>query len=165
MSSSTLQFHTIDLARHADVAVAFRRDSYVCSFGSDQLFVEENGNDGRGYLEWLEARVERFPEGHVHAWRGDDIIGQIEMMIGPRGGYINLFYLRPDARGLGFGPPLHDYALGLLQRHDVAVAGLSVSPTNARALGYYQRHGWQDTGPRPGAPHVHELSLLIRRAR
>jgi hypothetical protein len=41
------------------------------------------------------------------------------------------------------------------------VAGLSVSPTNERAVRYYQRHGWLDRGPRPGAPHVHEMELVI----
>jgi ribosomal protein S18 acetylase RimI-like enzyme len=154
-------FSTIDLARHAALCVAFRRDSYVCSFGSDQLFIEENGPDARGYLEWLASRIAPFPEGHVHVWQRAQIIGQIEMMIGPHSGYINLFYLRPDARGLGLGGALHDHAVGLLQRHQISVAGLSVSPTNQRAIKYYQRHGWRDQGPRPGAPHVHELELRI----
>lgn len=159
--SERLQFRPIDVSRHAELSVEYRRDSYVCSFGSDALFVEENGADGSGYLEWLKARVAHFPEGHVHAWLGSEIVGQIEMVIGPTLGYINLFYLRPDARSRGFGSQLHDYAVALLQRHGIGVAGLSVSPTNERALRYYERNGWRDLGARAGAEHVHEMQLLV----
>lgn len=165
MPPSTLRFQTIDLGRHLALAIDFRRDSYVCSFGSDELFVEENGADARGYIEWLEARVVSYPEGHVHVWRGDEIIGQLEMIVGPSTGYINLFYLRPEARGIGLGDALHRYAVELLQQRQITSAGLSVSPTNRRAMKYYQRHGWRDLGPRPGAPHVHELELSIPLAR
>lgn len=161
MPARQLQFHTIDVGRHFAEAVAFRRDSYVCSFGNDAIFIAENGADGSGYLHWLAGRVQQFPEGHVHAWQGDAIVGQLEMIIGSRGGYINLFYLRPESRGRGLGDELHDYALALLRSHGVGLAGLSVSPTNGRAVRYYQRHGWEDRGPRPGAPHVHEMELVV----
>lgn len=157
----SLEFRPIDLARHAELSVRFRRDSYVCSFGSDALFNEENGADGRGYLAWLREGLARFPEGHVHAWHGAAIVGQLEMVIGPAWGYVNLFYLAPAARGRGWGGALHDYAVALLQRHGVARAGLSVSPTNQRALAYYARHGWKNLGPRPGAHYVHEMELVV----
>ena len=156
-----LQFRPIDLGQHTAISIDFRRDSYVCSFGDDRLFIEENGADASGYVEWLEQRIARFPEGHVHAWDGDDIVGQIELIVGPDSGYVNLFYLKPDVRGLGFGTALHDYTVEVLQRHGVRVAGLSVSPTNERALRYYRRHGWRDLGPRAGASHVHEMALLV----
>jgi ribosomal protein S18 acetylase RimI-like enzyme len=161
MPAPQLKFHPIDPKRHGALAIDFRRDSYVCSFGDDALFVEENGADGSGYLAWLDARVQQFPEGHVHAWQGEAIVGQIEMIIGSHGGYINLFYLRPESRGRGLGDELHAYAVALLRRYGVAIAGLSVSPTNQRAVRYYRRHGWLDRGPRPGAPHVHEMELVV----
>lgn len=161
MPATTLQFATIDLARHRQLCIDFRRDSYVVSFGDDRLFNEENGIDGSGYIEWLADRIARFPEGHVHAWRGDHIIGQLELIVGPSSGYVNLFYLRPEERGAGNGDALHDYAVQVFQRHQVRVAGLSVSPTNRRALSYYARHGWRDLGPRAGAAHVHDMALLL----
>jgi GNAT superfamily N-acetyltransferase len=161
MPSSSLQFATIDLARHRELCIEFRRDSYIVSFGDDQLFNEENGLDGSGYIEWLADRIARFPEGHVHAWRGAEIIGQIEMIVSPSSGYVNLFYLKPEERGSGYGKLLHEYAVDLFQRHRVRVAGLSVSPTNRRALSYYARHGWKDLGPRAGAAHVHDMALFV----
>jgi ribosomal protein S18 acetylase RimI-like enzyme len=161
MPAIPLQFHTIDLSRHRALAIDFRRDSYVCSFGNDNIFVEENGADGSGYATWLEARVKQFPEGHVHAWQGSTIVGQVELIIGAHGGYINLLYLRPESRGQGLGDQLHDYAVALFRSRRVGYVGLSVSPSNARAIRFYQRHGWTDRGPRPGAPHVHELELTV----
>src|SRR5688572_11753690 len=156
MPASTLQFATIDLARHKDLCIAFRRDSYIVSFGDDRIFNDENGADGSGYIEWLADRIARFPEGHVHVWRGADIIGQLEIIVSPSSGYVNLFYLKPEERGYGHGSALHEYAVALFRRHRVRVAGLSVSPTNQRALRYYARHGWRDLGPRAGAAHVHD---------
>jgi GNAT superfamily N-acetyltransferase len=161
MPASTLQFATIDLARHKDLCIEFRRDSYIVSFGDDRIFNEENGADGSGYIEWLSERIARFPEGHVHVWRGEDIIGQLEIIVSPSSGYVNLFYLVAKERGLGHGRTLHEYTVGLFQRHRVRVAGLSVSPTNGRALRYYARNGWRDLGPRAGAPHVHDMALLV----
>ncbi len=34
-------------------------------------------------------------------------------------------------------------------------ARLSISPTNQRALRFYVRRGWTDSGPRPDMPEVH----------
>jgi ribosomal protein S18 acetylase RimI-like enzyme len=127
------------------------------SFGSDELFARESGERGEKYLEWLRDRIAEFPEGFVHAWQGDAIIGQLEVRPkgAPGNGYINLFYLVPEARGTGVGHTLHDHALAVLRHHGVRIAQLSVSPTNARAVRYYAKHGWRDLGPRPGHEEVH----------
>ena len=37
------RFAPIDFQRHADVCVRFRRDSFVCSFGSDAEFERDGG--------------------------------------------------------------------------------------------------------------------------
>lgn len=154
-----LRFATIDLERHADVCVAIRRDSYVVSFGNDRRFVEQCGADGSGYLGRMEERIAAYPAGYVHLWRGDEIVGQIEMRVMPDGtGYVNLFYLAPAVRGAGLGDALHDYATRLFAREGVTTAHLSVSPSNARALRYYAKHGWQDIGPNPRAPE--EVHLM-----
>jgi ribosomal protein S18 acetylase RimI-like enzyme len=158
-SSPTPVFRTIELPRDADTAVEFRRDSYVCSFGS------EDGFGGREtYLQWLTDRIARHPAGHVHAWIGDAIIGQIEMHLRqdrPDEGYINLFYLAPSQRGSGLGSALHAYALDFMRTRNARRVTLCVSPTNARAVAYYLKHGWRDRGPLPPDHGVRlfELSL------
>jgi ribosomal protein S18 acetylase RimI-like enzyme len=154
LPSGELSFRTIELERDAQTAVAFRRDSYLCSFGTDAAF-----GDVEGYLAWLRDRIARQPLGQVHVWRGRQIVGQLEMLVQatvPARGYINLFYLAPEWRGRGLGAALHQYALEFTRNGGASVARLSVSPSNARALAYYRKHAWRDLGPRPD-----DASLLL----
>jgi ribosomal protein S18 acetylase RimI-like enzyme len=157
--SGDLCFRTIDLARDAEVAVAFRRDSYVCSFGSADAF-----GDPDSYLDWLRERIAQQPRGHVHLWQGESIIGQLEMAIqssAPVRAYVNLFYLAPTVRGHGFGDALHHYAVELMRAGGVSLARLSVSPNNARAISYYLKHAWRDLGPRPDDSSVRLMELCL----
>jgi ribosomal protein S18 acetylase RimI-like enzyme len=152
-----IEFRTIDLPRHADTAVAFRRDSYLCSFGSDAAFGQP-----QEYLAWLGERIASHPGGHVHVWEGSRIIGQLEMLTHPTtpvSGYVNLFYLVAEARGRGFGDLLHRYAVEHMQARGARLVRLSVSPSNARAWAYYRKHAWRDCGLRPGDDTVHVLEL------
>lgn len=156
-ADAALTFRTIDLARDAETAVAFRRDSYACSFGSDERFGEV-----AEYLDWLRERVARHPTGHVHVWQGQVIVGQMEMLVHastPPRGYVNLFYLVPEARGRGLGDVLHEHCLQLLHAGGARTARLSVSPSNVRALAYYRKHGWRDLGPRPEDESVRLMEL------
>ena len=152
-----MQFRTIELPRDSAICVAFRRDSYACSFTDAGKFDRENGADGNSYLDWLATRIAEFPQGFVHVWRDNEIIGQIEMR--PRGspsiGYVNLFYLVPSARGRGLGESLNHYALSVFASLGVQKLQLTVSPSNERAVRFYIKQGWQDLGPRPGHENVH----------
>jgi len=161
-TSGELSFRTIDLERDAQTAVTFRRDSYLCSFATDEAFAVE------GYLPWLRERIARQPLGHVHAWSGQQIVGQLEMIVqatSPPTGYVNLFYLAPECRGLGLGVALHEYVVEFMRQGGVELASLSVSPTNARALAYYRKHGWRDRGPRPDDASVRRMELSIEESR
>jgi ribosomal protein S18 acetylase RimI-like enzyme len=162
MQLKRLVFKPIDLDAHASVCVAFRRDSYLCSFGEDGFF-NEAGPDGMHYIEWLRLRINKFPDGCVHAWDGDKIVGQMEMQIleEPRRGYVNLFYLIEEMRGAGASGQLQGYALDFMRRHGVQIAQLSVSPTNARALAFYRKHGWRDLGLRPGRDNVNLMECEV----
>lgn len=155
------RFETIDLSRHAATCVAFRRDSYVCSFGTTERFDADCGPGGEAYLHRLAERMAELPAGYVHLWRDDEIIGQMEMRLRdePPIGYVNLFYLRPDARGSGAGEHLQAYAVAVFAGLGMDRIQLSVSPENARAMAYYRKHGWRSLGPRPG----HEEVLLMER--
>lgn len=159
METRKFSFRTIDLTLNADTAVALRRDSYVCSFGSDQAF--GNADD---YVAWLKDRIAIQPAGHVHVWDGTNIIGQMEMLIHqttPIRGYVNLFYLVPEARGRGIGATLHAYFLEFMRGGGARLARLSVSPSNVQALAYYRKHGWRDLGTRAddGTVHLMESHL------
>jgi ribosomal protein S18 acetylase RimI-like enzyme len=151
VNAPPLSFETIDLAAHAELCVAFRRDSYVCSFGSAERFTEEEGPEG--YLEWLRGRIAEQPRGHVHVWQGSLIIGQLEMRPlpppPPARGYVNLFYLVPAARGSGAGRALQEYVSEFMRSQGVQRVYLSASPSNVRALAYYKKHDWRDLGPSP----------------
>ena len=162
MPPNRLAFKPIDLDAHASVCVAFRRDTFICSFGTDR-FDDEAGPDGAYYLGQLRQRTTKFPDGYVHLWDGDRIVGQMEMQIReePRIGYANLFYLIDAMRSAGVGAQLQDYAIRFFQRHGVSAARLSVSPTNARALAFYRKHGWRDLGPRPGREFVNLMECDV----
>src|SRR5215216_1231707 len=127
MKLKQLVFKPIDLDAHASVCVTFRRDSYICSFGEDGFF-NEAGTNGVHYIEWLRLRTTKFPDGHVHAWHGDKIVGQMEMQIleEPRRGYVNLFYLVEEMRGTDVSDELQGYAMDFMRRHGVQIAQLSV---------------------------------------
>jgi GNAT superfamily N-acetyltransferase len=152
-----LAFRPVDFARDAALCARFKRDAYVCSFGSDALFVEHFGSDA-GYLDSLRARVA------VHVWRGREIVGQLDIALSsdpdPQPSYVSLFYLIESERGTDAGDALHAYALERLRQHGAARAELHVSPTNARALRYYLKHGWRDLGPEPSG-EVHRMRLAL----
>jgi ribosomal protein S18 acetylase RimI-like enzyme len=155
MDTPRIRFEPIDLDAHASVCVAFRRDSFLCSFGVDRFF-EDAGPEGVNYLGRMRRRMAAFPGGYVHGWLGEQIVGQIEMRVleEPRIGYVNLFYLVAAVRGRGFGADLQGCAMRFMDEQGVQVVRLSVSPTNARALAYYRKHGWTSLGPRPGHEHM-----------
>jgi len=145
-----LKFRRIDFKNHSELCLKFRADSFFVSFGTDEAFWEEDGKGGERYLEWLQSKdASRY--GSFHVWKGDQIIGQMELGLYPNEeelGYINLFYLAPEYRGKGYAKTLNDFALQYLKDLGATQAKLSVSPTNKRAWHYYLKHGWTDGGPR-----------------
>jgi ribosomal protein S18 acetylase RimI-like enzyme len=162
MARARLVFAPIDLDAHASICVEFRRDSFICSFGADRFF-EEAGPEGAHYIERLRIRTAKFRDGYVHAWLADTIVGQLELQIldEPRIGYVNLFYLVEHLRGSCFSAELQEYAMRFMASHRVETVRLSVSPSNARALAYYRRYGWEDLGLRPGRDDVHLMERKV----
>jgi GNAT superfamily N-acetyltransferase len=61
-------------------------------------------------------------------------------------GDLYALYLDPDHWGRGIGTALHATALDRLVAHDFTHAGLWILDGNRRALRFYHRHGWTDTG-------------------
>ena len=166
MQASTLTFLPIDLDAQAEKAIEFRADSFVCSFGSDERFREADGKGHERYLVWLSERMQEMPGSCVHVWRGDELIGQVE--IGryrpePTIGYVFLYYLVPECRNLGIGNQLDRYVVDYLLGSGFSRALLSVSPTNESAVRFYLRCGWKDIGPRPRHPEVRNMERVLAR--
>jgi ribosomal protein S18 acetylase RimI-like enzyme len=142
----------IDVDAHAELCVAFRREMYVASFGTDEGLEEEMGPENSRYLEALRARIAQVPEGNVHLWRGERIVAQAEMKLhdeDPGMGYVSLFYVAADCRGEGLGRALHQHAVDVFRRRGLRAIRLSVSISNPGALAFYRRLGWNAIGTRP----------------
>ncbi|MCB9517693.1 MAG: GNAT family N-acetyltransferase [Gemmatimonadales bacterium] len=153
-----LRFEPIDLDSAAETAVAFRADSFVCSFGSAERFYEADGNGHERYVSWLRQLMQAVPGSCVHVWSREVVIGQIEMSRfkpEPTIGYVNLYYLAPAYRNRGLGRRLDEYATGFLGGIGFRAARLSVSPRNQQAMKFYLKNGWRDLGSRPGHAEVH----------
>lgn len=146
-----LRFEPIDLARHGALCVAFRRDMYLASFGSDAGLEEEMGPQGSVYLAQLLRRVEMLPEGNAHLWRHDEVVGQTEMSLldeEPGVGYVHLFYVAPAHRGAGVGRLLHQHAAAVLGARGMRRMRLSVAERNVAAIAFYRALGWERVGTR-----------------
>ncbi|WP_233499180.1 GNAT family N-acetyltransferase [Bacillus weihaiensis] len=129
-----------------DQLIANRRDSFLISFGHDKGFGEEDD-----YIFWLEEQVEKFPNGFVFLVNEKNhILGQIEVSIrsyeNRKIGYVHLYYLVKEYRGRGFGKRLHDYSLQFFKENQVSNYHLRVSPTNVRALFFYEKMGLVKVG-------------------
>lgn len=135
-----LIFRTIDIDKDKETIVAFRKDSYVVSFGSEEGFGDE-----RSYLNRIKERVRQFPDGQVIIERDQEPIGQMELQIreyeGTEIGYVNLFYLIPEYRSKGLGKELVGYAETFFRKFGVSEYQLRVSPDNQRAVRFYTKSG------------------------
>jgi RimJ/RimL family protein N-acetyltransferase len=153
----------IDLERHAQTCIDFRRDSYLASFGTHEGCDAEMGADGLFYLEKLRKRMAQVPEGNAHVWHGDRIIGQTEMRLEeqPGVGYVNLFYLLPEWRGRGLGWRLHRHAVDVFTRLGMKSMRLSVSRSNEPAIAFYRRLGWRRVGFRPNKETMDILEFRL----
>ena len=132
--------HTNDLNEHKDYVIQFRKDSFNVSFGSDDDFGSEED-----YLDWFKQQLEKYPEGFVLAVENQQPIGQLELTLkefdGKQIGYVNLYYLISEKRGMGYGTLLHNYALNFFKNNGVNEYHLRVSPTNHNAISFYIKNG------------------------
>ena len=143
-----LSYRIIDLERDAELATAHQRDACIATFGNPARF-----QGAMRYLRWLRNKVEEFPDGFLMAYLEDRCVGQLELEVpyGLTTGYANLFYLRPEFRGLGFGPALHERAERYFRSWEASRVELHVSPTNAQAIRFYRRMGYHLVDDREGS--------------
>lgn len=135
-----MEFRTIDPILDREMIIAFRKDSYVVSFGHSSGFGDEDD-----YVTRISERVLRFPEGQVIVEEDGAAIGQLELQIvryeGREIGYANLFYLIAEYRGKGRGSKLISYAEKFFRKQGVKEYQLRVSLDNQRAISLYERSG------------------------
>jgi RimJ/RimL family protein N-acetyltransferase len=139
-----LRFKTIDIEKHCDEVVRFRKDSFLVSFGDISDFNEAE------YLNWLKDKLIEFPEGFVMVEENGRFIGQLELSIrkyeGRNIGYVHLYYLIPEKRGKGIGQELHNYAINFFRNNKVTEYHLRVSPNNTQAMKFYKKNGMEELG-------------------
>ncbi|MGP4074675.1 GNAT family N-acetyltransferase [Halobacillus sp. K22] len=144
-----MQFEKINLSKHRETVIDFRKDSFKASFGDCSNFGEEED-----YLRWLEAKMESFPEGFVLVKEDGKYIGQLELSIrvfeGKQIGYVHLYYLIPEKRGQGKGEKLDYYAVQFFKGHNVSEYHLRVAPANTSAREFYRKTGMEEIGPEAG---------------
>ncbi len=151
----------IDLARHLETCRAFHRGMLVESFGGVEGFEADLGH---AYEAQLRERCARMPEGNAHLWHGGEIVGQTEMRLLDEEagvGYVNLFYLVPQARGLGLGRVLHQHAAAVLTARGMRLMRLSVSVRNEAAIAFYRALGWRAVGMRPNREPMHVMEYRL----
>lgn len=137
-----LIYRTLDPLRDAELAIRHQIDACIATFGNDSRFP-----GAERYLRWLEAKVEEFPDGFLLAYRDDHCVGQLELEVpyGRSSGYVNLFYVTPEFRGIGFGRLLHQRAESYFRSWEASSIRLHVSPANLPAMRFYGRMGYQRT--------------------
>ncbi|MGE7602432.1 GNAT family N-acetyltransferase [Peribacillus sp. NPDC097675] len=149
-----ISFRNIDLSRDTETIIKFRRDSYSISFGDESLY-----GDNYSYLKKINDRLIKFPGGLVIVELDYKQIGQVELQIkqidNKEIGYVNLFYLISEYRGKGYGGKLIEFAERFFREYGVNEYQLRVSPTNKRAINFYEKNGFdvlgieeEDTVPR-----------------
>ena len=84
-----MEFIPIDIDKHREYIIPFRKDSFIVSFGTDKDFGDETK-----YLNWLKQQSEKNPNGFVLLVDNELPIGQLELTIkeyeGKEIGYVNL---------------------------------------------------------------------------
>lgn len=135
-----MEFIPIEIDKHRDYILPFRKDSFIVSFGTDQGLGDE-----QEYLDWVQQQVNRDPKGFVLVVENEVPIGQLELTVkeyeGKEIGYVNLYYLVPEKRGMGLGSLLHAYAIQFFKEHGLNEYHLRVSPSNTHALTFYKKNG------------------------
>jgi ribosomal protein S18 acetylase RimI-like enzyme len=158
IAAVSLTYRTIDPVADATLVVANHHDACVASFGSDCSY------EGAGrYLTWLRGKVEEFPEGCVLAMLGDACVGQMELEVpwGLNTGYVNLYYVMPRFRRLGFGRRMHRYAEQYFRNWEADRIELHVSPTNRPATKFYQTLGYRPVGDEDRGARLIKLAKTL----
>jgi ribosomal protein S18 acetylase RimI-like enzyme len=152
-----LTFKTIDTTEDRRICISNRLDAYLCTHGSSDGFLSQiGGKRGDSYMNRLNTRIEQLPQGNCLCFFNGQLAGQLELKWhdNPNVGYVNLFYLRPEYRGVGLGRKLHERSIDIFQTLGADSILLSVGKNNKNAKAFYETLGWQNIGTRSDKPYA-----------
>ena len=155
-----LTFRTIDLAAHSQVVLRFR-DEFMRDGGGT---LDPDRTD-RQYLARLRQKIAAEPRFAVHAWKGDEIVGEVLLdryYHDPSAGWVNRHYVVEAERGTGAAEELDAYTEQIFTELGLTRAYVATFPQNERAIRFYLRQGWTDLGPPAWQPRVHLLERHYR---
>ena len=134
-----LVYRRIDPNSDARRVLGHHRDACIASFGSDSRFAP------RTCLAWLREKAEEFPDGCVLAFLEGQCVGHLEMQVpyGLTTGYVNMFYVTPPFRRMGFGTLMHAYAERYFRSWEALRIELHVVPGNRAAVNLYKKLGYR----------------------
>lgn len=152
-----IEFRRIDFKKHKDLCVELREDSFRASFPESW----REHWDVKGYNDWIEGYAQQNPDGVLHVWHRDKIIGQLEFSYSADNGHVNLYYLVPSFRRKGYGAICHEHVANTMRRNGCKTATLRVSPENPRAIAFYKKLGWVDLGLDQERGNVHTFTINL----
>ena len=155
-----LTFRTIDLAAHSQVVLRFRDEFMRDGYGT----LDPDRTD-RQYLSRLRQKIAAEPRFAVHAWKGDEIVGEVVLdryYHDPSAGWVNRHYVVEVERGTGAAEELDAYTQQTFTELGLTRAYVATFPQNERAIRFYLRQGWTDLGPPAWQPRVHLLERHYR---
>ncbi|MGR9049616.1 GNAT family N-acetyltransferase [Halobacillus faecis] len=131
----------VNLNSDIELLKKFRLDTELESVGCYTLFNTDE------YLNRIRMRLQEQPDGQLLVEENDETIGQVDLVIkeynNRRIGYVNLIYLVPAYRGLGYGKQIISLAENYFKKHQMKEYHLRVSSTNTNALKLYTAQGME----------------------
>lgn len=115
------------------------------------------------YMRQFTARtLEAFgDQAFWHLYDNATLIGQLEIGIKRSNGYVFLFYIDPQYRGMGYFKIMHDQMLEIMNSRNFTEVRLATPPTTTHAINVYNHYGWQNYGPDLDKPEMLGFKLLL----
>lgn len=129
-----------------DWYAACRREAWRLVYGDD------GDCDGAAFYRDALAGAAGEPWALCQAMLGEEPAGlvQLDPAASRRAGHVAFLYLLPEFRGQGLGIQLVGQAVSFFRARGKSRLELAVSPANGRALAFYRRYGFAETGTVPG---------------
>lgn len=140
--------HFAPLGQEIEEYIRYRKDAWQLIYGTLEGF------NGSGF--WLDAQktIGPDPNAMVVGYMGSTPVGMIQLS--PHRdhhkgvGYIPFIYLRPEFRHRGLGIQLIGHSVSFYRNLGRKKLQLSVAPTNAHAISFYEKFGFQQAGKNKG---------------